>query len=142
MYSRTFFFVFISLVFIVHSGVSQQYAQKKSNIVDGPKYLPKNEAEGFLEFEVKQLGKKVELKWTSDENLAEKKIHILKGKIDKNKQISWEILAALETERGQKRKFTYIDALEKQKVYYRLMVSDVYEVIQYTSIVTFKPDMI
>jgi len=125
-----YIFTFPLLIFIVFTSYAQNQAETKE--AKGPSFLPKNEADDYIVLEVSRQSNAINLQWKSKENTKGKTFHLLKGTINDERQIRWEILAAFEATK-RKQKFEYVDKNPNLgEVYYRLRISEDREKVQYT----------
>jgi len=129
-------FATIGLVLLVSSQnvYSQKYLSKTHNASSELKYLDENQAEEYIDFEARHNRGRVQIKWTSTGEKTNNTFHILRGDVVDNGNIKWDIIATIDNAEKSKKKFSYVDGNGASNIYYRLMVVDEAEDIQYTSI--------
>ena len=98
------------------------------------KYITENQAESYIEFGARQVRGIVQIKWSTNINKSSTVFYILRGTPKGTGNIKWDIIASIDNSNKAKTKFTYTDPNTLNKVYYRLMVVDKSDDIQYTSI--------
>lgn len=130
------FFVII-LVF----GFSTLNAQAFLTSSEKPKYLPENKASSYLGFTVEQ---KADEAWISigsleNENVKNHTFYILKGLSNEKSDISWQIIAVFKNTEKKSFHKSYIDKNDnKTVVWYRIMVKNDEEKIEYSPIISLK----
>lgn len=111
----------------------EQRANSKKEVA-APKFLPKNTMDAFVDFNYKISGSAVDLKWQFNKNMDKKTVHLLKGVMNEDHQIKWEIVEEYGPLSIDKIKFKYKDKAtnDNQTTYYRLRISEDGDRVEYT----------
>jgi len=109
-------------------------APKAKKEVAAPKFLPKNTANAFVDFDYKKSANAIDLKWKFNKSFTNKTVHLLRGVMNEDNFIKWEIVKAFGPLNDNDIKFKYKDKKVVDKTtYYRLRVSEDGDMIEYTN---------
>lgn len=101
--------------------------------VAAPRFLPKNSMDTFVDFNFKTSAATVDLKWRFSKSMQNKTVHLLKGVMNENHQIKWEIVEEYGPLSDEDIKFKYKDkSIDNQTTYYRLRISEDGDSVEYT----------
>ncbi len=106
---------------------------KTQQEVAAPQFLPKNSMDSFVKFDYKKLSSAVDLRWQFNKSMNNKTVHLLKGVMQSNHQIKWEIIKEYGPLTDEKIKFKFKDKTENDlPTYYRLRISEDGDMVEYT----------
>ena len=111
----------------------QAYLASNQTQAETPKFLPKNTAHQYVDFEYKKTHEAVELKWQLNKSFESKTIHLLKGVMNDHYQIRWQIIEEYGPLEGKQKKISYTDEeVQSNTTYYRLRISEDGDMVEYT----------
>jgi hypothetical protein len=109
-------------------------ASKPKKEVAAPKFLPKNTATAFVDFDYKKSANNVDIKWKFNKSFTNKTVHLLRGVMNEDNFIKWEIIKAFGPLANNDLQFRYKDKkVVDQTTYYRIRVSEDGDNVEYTN---------
>jgi hypothetical protein len=90
-----------------------------------PKFIPKNQADGYVLLEIKKDKNQVLLRWEVEKEGRGYTYHLLKGIRTENQSIRWEVLGEFLDPEAKTKVYTFIDGNPQLgEILYRLRVTD------------------
>ena len=114
---------------------SKSAAPKAKKEVAAPKFLPKNTADAFVDFDYKKSKGSIDLKWKFNKSFDNKTVHFISlGCPNDEHFIKWEIVKEFGPLQEDELKFKFKDKkVPDSPTYYRLRVSEDGDMVEYTN---------
>ncbi|MGK7397022.1 MAG: hypothetical protein ACNS62_20770 [Candidatus Cyclobacteriaceae bacterium M3_2C_046] len=122
------YLIFLSVMALF---INQVPAHTMTRGGDQPAFVPEYKADDYLKVDLKQKDGEIYLVWKSKVDCSEKTFHVLKGVINQDQEITWQIIKQFEPQHASN-KFECIDPVLGEQAYYRIRVSEDGDQIEYT----------